>query len=562
LHRFHQYISGVESGKQVTGDFIKLAVKRHLSDIEKSKTDWPFYFDEDAAQMFISFVGLCRHWKNSKFAGNHIELEPHQCFYFGSLFGWKRKDNGLRRFRRSYKQVARKNGKTTELAVISIYHLLADNEKGAQVYCAATKDEQARILVNDAGQIILATPDLRSKFKTFSHTDMVRRVVFPKGKSFIASLGRDSKTQDGFDPSMGNVDEFHEHKTTELLNVIVSGMGARAQPMLNIITTAGFDKSFPCYEVTRRTGIEILKGIKTDDEQFIVIYEPDEDDNWLDESTWIKSNPNLGVSVELNFLRSECKTAVNESGRTEVNFKTKHLNIWTDAADVWISDEKWLLNTHKLTHKDLLKQICYGGLDLAKGTDINSFTLFFPNIKGYHAIKVLMWIPEERAKIVKNELDYIALSKLGYIKLIVGNIIDIDVIVNDILKEVANYNFKSFAFDRYIAYHGIIQSLVGQHGLKGSELGQGFISLSAPTKQFETGAMDEKYEHFNNPILRWMLGNVEIEYDAAGNMKPSKGRSKNKIDGIASTINAIAEWMSGRAIKKESIYNSKNLKTG
>ncbi|GAH01029.1 unnamed protein product, partial [marine sediment metagenome] len=227
---------------------------------------------------------------------------PHQRFYFASLFGWVNKNTGLRRFKESYKEVARKDGKTTELAIVSLTHLMIDKEEGSQVYCGATKEAQATILVNDAGKIINKTPELKNRFRLFTNREKYSRVVYDKTSSFIAPVGADSKTLDGFDPSVGNVDEYHEHKTDEVLNVIVSGMGSRREPLLNIITTAGFNKNYPCYSVKRKTAIEILKGVKVDETFFIMIFTLDDGDDWKDESVWIKANPNLGVSVRMDFL--------------------------------------------------------------------------------------------------------------------------------------------------------------------------------------------------------------------------------------------------------------------
>ena len=555
MKRFHQYIENIQSGKQIAGELIKLAIQRHLNDLERK--DFIYYFDEHRAGMFIRFAEICRHWKNSKFAGKPIILEPHQVFYFGSIFGWIHKETGLRRFTTTYKQVARKNGKTTELAIISLYHLLMDNESGGQVYCAATKEEQARILVNDAGQIANITPEFKKFFKLFKYKELINRVVNIQNKSFITALGRDSNTSDGFDPSMGNIDEFHEHKNTALLEVIESGMGARSQPLINIITTAGFNKSLPCYSVTRKTAIEILKGIKVDDSYFCMIFEQDDTDDWKDETIWIKSNPNLDISVTKVFLKTKLIKAINEAGSTEVNFKTKHLNVWTDAEKVWIQDETWLLNTHQIDKEILKGRKCWGGLDLAKGVDINSFALLFPEAEGKFCILAWFWIPEVKMINNKDNVDYKRWEKEGYIRATSGNIVDIDFITYEIKELAKIYNIQSVAFDRWFAFNGIIQNLL-KDGLKLHELGQGFASMTTPTIEFENLANGHKFEHFNNPILRWMMSNVEIERDAAGNPKPSKKKSIKKIDGIVAIIDALAEYMSTNQ-KNKSIYNRKEL---
>jgi phage terminase large subunit-like protein len=538
MKQFNKYVEGVLSGKIVACEFIKLAVQRHVDDLKK---DWGYMFDEDRVKKAIQFAELCRHWKGSK-AGERIILEPWQRFYIGSLFGWVHKESGLRRFRDSYMQVARKNGKTTMLAICSLIHLVLDNEEGAQVFCGATKEEQARILTNDVAQIILKTPELRRRFRLFKHKDKYSRTIYKKTNSIVAAIGSDSKTQDGFDPSMGNIDEFHEHKTDALLNVIKSGMGSRVQPLLNIITTAGFNKNFPCYTMKRKTSIEILKGVKSDDTFFCMIFEMDEGDDWKDKENWLKPNPNHGVSVIPQFLRDEFNKALNEGSSTEVNFKTKHLNAWVDAPETWIQDEIYLKNNHGMDPKDLEGQECYGGLDLAKSIDLNAFSLYFPEEKAF-----LRWffMPEEKGRDRDNKdgVDYVAWENQGFVEFTPGNIVDHRYLIKKIIDLRAIYDIKSIAFDRYLSHHGTIQGLMDED-MELSEFGQGFVSMSAPTKEYEKLMVSGVLENFNNPVIRWMLGNVVIDMDAAENLKVHKGKSANKVDGIVSDIMALGESMS------------------
>jgi len=532
----NQYIEQVLAGELITGEFIKLACKRHVEDLNK---DWQYYFDEDAAIKAITLAEICRHWKGTK-AGERIILEPHQRFYFASLFGWKHKYTGLRRFKESYNEQARKGGKTTMLGIVSIIHLILDNEEGSQVYVGATKEAQATILVNDAARIILKTPELKGRFRLFTNREKYNRVVYEKTASFIAPIGADSNTSDGLDPSMGNIDEYHEHKTDAVLNVVVSGMGSRRQPLLNIITTAGFNKNYPCYSVKRKTAIEVLKGVKYDETLFVLIFTIDDNDDWKDSECWIKANPNLGVSVRMDFLKAQFTKALNSGGSVEVNFKTKHLNIWTDAAETWIADEIYLKNNGRLTKDDLLGCECFGGLDLAKSIDINAFSLYFPNEKAYLR---WFWIPEEKARKNKDDVDYMTWGRDGWIELTEGDIVDHRFITAKIIELHTIYNIRSTAFDRFLATHGVVQELMNE-GVTLSEFGQGYKSMSTPSKEYEKLMTNAELENFENPIIRWMLGNVELSIDPAGNIKPDKGKSKNKIDGIVSDIMALGESMS------------------
>jgi phage terminase large subunit-like protein len=551
MDRFDSYIEGVMSGRIVTGRLIRQAVQRHLDDLQNPK----FYFDRAHADKVIKVCEICRHWKGAK-AKERIHLEEWQIFYIACLFGWKRSKDGLRKYTQSYMQVARKNGKTTLLALISIIHLLLDKEQGAQVWCGATKEDQARILVNDAGQITQSTPELKKLFKGFMYKDLITRVSYSTSQSFIAALGRDSRTQDGFDPSVGNIDEFHEHSTTQLLNVIVSGQGARMQPLLNIITTAGFNKDYPCYSVTRKTGIEILDGIKRDDSYLILIYEPDEGDEWSDKSTWVKSNPNLNVSVRPEFLVDKLKTAKNEGGSTEVNFKTKHLNIWTDAPKVWIADEIWMSNTIGKPEIELKGRICYGGLDLAKSRDLNSFVLLFPT-DGQFYVRAWHWIPQETLDKEDKE-SYNRWVQDGWLNVFRGNVMRPDDLAGAIMDICKDYKIESIAYDPYLATHGTIQ-ILDDNNFVLSPLAQGIRHLSPHTKEFERLVYSAQINHMNNPILRWMMSNVVTDTDTNGNIKINKQKSGNKIDGIAATINALAQYTEFKE-DVSSIYNKQDIR--
>lgn len=544
MKQVNKYIDDVLTGKIITGELVKLAVQRHLEDLDK---DWDYVFDGQKAKQAIEFAQRCRHWKGEK-AGELIVLEPHQQFYFASIFGWVHKKTGFRRFRTSYKEVGRKNAKTTECAVKACYHLLADKEAGAQCYFVATKEDQARIAFKDATEIIKITPGLNSRFNLFT-----KSIVYKS--SFMKPLGSDSNTQDGFDPSYGIIDEYHAHKDDKMLNVIESGMGARRQPLIDIITTAGFNKAYPCYSSLRKSCIDILRGIKQDDETFALIFTLDEDDDWEDQSMWIKANPNLDVSVKMSYLMTRFTKAKNQGGSKEVDFKTKNLNIWTDVAEVWIPDAIWIKGKKDISKDSLLNQPCYGGLDLAKGIDLNAFALFFPDT--FSAL-LYFWIPEYKANNHRDGVDYIKWANDGHIKITSGNIIDHRQIVFDIKEIISKYDFQSLAFDRFLSHHGVIQDLIDEK-IECHELGQGFISLSEPTKELERLAYSGELNHFGNPILRWMASNAVRDINPAGAIKLNKAKSENKIDGLAALINAIGEWMTFRNEQKGSVYDNKGI---
>ena len=544
----YRYAAGIAEGvKHITidglkkdiaaGKYIKLAVDRFFNDIEKRdfELDWALGYKP------IKFAeNLCNHHKG-KWAGKPFILEPNQHFAFLQTYGWLR-DDGTRRIRRVFKTVARKNGKTSEKAIEALYHINIDGGPGSQVWCGATKEEQARILVNDAGKIAQKSEHLRDMMTYYTYQGQIKRITQNELSGFVSPLGQNSLTQDGFDPSLGVIDEYHAHKTDGILNIVESGMGARSQPLMTIITTAGFDKSHPCFNVTRKFGIDILNNQIQDDSQLIFIYEIDQEDDWQDPANYIKANPNLGYSVNLEYLIDRLQIAKNEGGSKAVDFKTKNLNIWVDAPDVWISDDLWQSNTHGINPEDLKGQPCWGGLDLAGGTDYNAFVLIFPDTyPDIIPVLAFFWLPSDRVKNRRDGQDFTTWVDQGHIKTTPGNIIDYRMMVNDITEIIYQYDFKAIAYDRAMAHSGLAQDLISAD-LELYEISQFITQLSAPTKEFETLVSSGKFEHFNNPVMRWMMGNVVIQRDTNANIKINKSKSLNKIDGIAATINALAQY--------------------
>jgi phage terminase large subunit-like protein len=528
-------IDGIKKNIQV-GKYMRLAVERFFKDIEAAN----FELDWDTGYRPIKFAEkLCHHHKGKLWAGKPFILEPNQHFTFLQTYGWRRSD-GTRRIRRSFKTVARKNGKTSEKAIEALYHLIVDGSDGAQIWCGATKEEQARILVNDAGSIARKSPALRDLMEYYTYQGQIKRVSHKTKMSFIAPLGRDSNTQDGFDPSQGYIDEWHAHKTDDTANVIESGMGAQSEPLMSYITTAGVNKSYPCFAVTRKFGIDILENKLQDDSQLITIFELDKDDEWDNPDNYIKANPNLGASVNIEYFLDRLTIAKNQAGTKEVDFKTKNLNMWVDAPDVWIQDDIWQKNTHGINPDALNGEMCWGGLDLAGGTDFNAFVLIFPRmIDGVIPVKAMFWLPSERVKNRKDGQDFTNWVDQGYIKTTPGNIIDYDIVVGDIMNEISKYQFQSMAYDRAMAHSGFAQDLM-KADVEMFEVSQYILQLSAPTKEFEILVSDYRFEHFNNPVMRWMMGNAVIQQDSNNNIKINKQKSFNKIDGIAALINAIA----------------------
>jgi len=544
-----KYIDDVINDKIVVGSLIKKTVQRHIQDLNRSD----IYFDEKAAERFLKFAHLCRYSKGELAKQNKkIEFTPQQNFRYWCVFGWKNLD-GNRRYRKIYFELARKNGKSEEAAIVCAYGLVADGEYGAEVYSVATKRDQAKIVFEAAREILRKSKRDSSKIDALVNINRFNCSVIETNSKF-EPLASDSDKQDGLSPHIAAVDEYHAHKDSSLLEVIETGMGSRAQPILLIITTAGFNKLSACYQL-RTTAIDILNGKKKDDSFFVAIFTLDDDDDWNDEKNWIKANPNIGITPRLDFLKNQYVKTKTEGIHKEVQFKTKNLNVWTDSSMAWIKDKDWQLC--KGVYPDLTGAECYAGIDLAAVNDMNAFVLVFP-IDGKLYVKSYFWIPEETAK-RKNEIaDYLRWVDDKYVNIAGIQVINQDFIIRDILEEVKKYNMKFFAFDRFMAYNTIVRGLVDA-GFNGFEHGQGFISMSEPTKELEKMVLSRDIIHDDNPVLSWQLGNVELSIDAADNIKPDKAKSSQKIDGVVALVMAINCYMKNKGNNTKSIYEERGI---
>lgn len=553
MNKAEQYIKDVTSGKIKTCETTRLAIERHLTDLETG-IDRGLFFDKRAGEKAINFfskAGL-KHTKG-EFATKTNPLfipEPWQCFILYCLFGWKNAD-GSRRFNYAYVEVAKKNGKSTFAAGIAHYCFIADKEPGAEIYTAASNRDQAKIVFNEAKNMVRNSKELKSLITVYEHSMFVDVTM-----STFKPLSSDQDSFEGKNPSCTIFDEYHVQKTNDLFDNIKSAMASRRQPLLFIITTAGKSRTSPCYDY-RQMVIEILRGIKEQDNIFGIIYTLDENDEWDDQSVWIKSNPNLNISVKQSFLEKELSECKNRESAI-INFKTKNLNIWTDSAKGWISDKNWMKCAGDVTREEMEGQVCYGGLDLAASTDINAFSLFFPK---KCKLLVWFWIPEEKVNKTEDRVDYKLWIRQGYVKTTEGAVIDIDTMSADLLTIIGKYDVKSIAIDPARAYHGIVQNLQKEE-ITMSLFRQGFLSMDAPTKELERLILSGEIDHGGNPVLRWMNGNVEIRMDPAGNIKIDKSKSSNKVDGMVSTVMAIGEYMTNKDNNLlNEIYETGGIKT-
>jgi phage terminase large subunit-like protein len=527
-----QYIKDVQSGKVIACRWVKLAVERHMRDLKSGKKRG-LYFDEEKGMRAVNFFSLLKHYKG-RYQGQPFHLLPWQAFFIYCLFGWMRADH-TRRFRYSYLKVSRKNGKTTLASGICLYGLIADGEKGAEIYTSATTRDQASICFKDAKEIINADANLKSLVQVWTGA-----ITIEANASSMKPVSSEAGNLDGLNPHFALVDEYHAHKNDEVFNVMKSGMGSRSQPLHLTITTAGFNKTSPCFTY-EKTCQEILQGIKSDDSQFAIMYDLDKEDDYLDEKVWIKANPSLGHTPSLEFLQQEVIQAKNNPTQL-VNLLTKNFNQWTDSSSTWIEDSKWMqcIIPDHIDEEYLSTLPCVGYLDLANTRDITAYTkIWIDEREELYYSKTTYFLPQESmlARVKRDGVRYDVWAEAGWIILTPGNVTDYTTIKMMVLDDHLHLDLKCVGYDSWNSSQLVIA--LTYEGVEMHPLRQGFVSLSTPTKELEKMIYTLKILHENNPVTRWMLSNVELSTDPAGNIKPDKKKSSEKIDGIASMVGAL-----------------------
>lgn len=538
-----EYAQGVAKGKIVACKWVKLACKKHLDELKASRRKaFPFYFDPAAANKVCTFLSLMPHTKG-KWARKRetITLEPWQCFAFCSLFGWKIKKNDRRRYRRAYFAVPRKNGKSIIGSGLGLYMFSADGEFGAEVYSGATTEAQAWEVFRPAKQMLERTPALQ---ELLGAEVWAKALLVPDdGSRFEPVIG---KPGDGASPSCAIVDEYHEHDTSELVDTMETGMGAREQPLLLMITTAGFNIAGPCYdqEVDAK---KVLEGSLDDPELFALIYTIDEKDDWTKPAALRKANPNFGVSVDEDFLLSQQKQAM-QSAAKQVRFKTKHLNIWCSAKAAWLNMLEWAKCADLRLRREQFKgERCYLTLDLASRSDVCVLMLIFVReIEGKQHFYLFgdYYLPEaaiENAE--KNANAYRKWVIEGFLQQHDGAEIDFDLIEADMLALVAEFGPDEVVFDPFRAAQ--LEQRLTKNGITAVEVGQTVKNLSLPMKEFESAIKAGRVHHDGNPMLTWMMSNVVAKLDAKDNIYPRKEKPEQKIDGAVASIMGISRAISG-----------------
>lgn len=554
-----RYVEDVLSGRQVACRWVKAACQRHLDDLANGAARG-LWFDPQAAQHVIDWFGFLRHSKG-EWVNRVITLEPWQQFGVAMVFGWKRQD-GLRRFRTSYDEEGRKNGKTTKGAGVALYMLVADDEGGAEIYTAATKKDQARISHSEATRMVKKSPSLRSRVRIYRDSLNVDSTA-----STMVPLGADSKTLDGLNVHCALVDEIHAHPTRDLYDVLETGMSSRRQPLMYGITTAGYDRQSLCYQLHDYTE-KVLNRVIQDDSFFGIIYtidrDRDEGDDWEDESVWPKANPNLGISKKWDAMRSLAHRA---SGMPSVlnAFLRLDLNVWTQASTKWIPRKHWDACAAAVDADGLRGRRCYAALDLSSNTDTTACVLLFPPESPKEPFYVLprFWIPEEnmheRAK--RDKVPYDTWLRSGHLMTTPGNTVDYEFILAQVEADAEIYDIQQLAIDRM---WGMTQIMTRLREIGGDEdwvlgFGQGFFDMAPAMRDFDRLVRGHKLAHGAHPVLNWQADNLVVAQDPAGNIKPDKEKSIERIDGMVALVMAIATSMRGGG-KKKSVYETRGIR--
>lgn len=550
---YDQYAADVVSGKRIAGAYTIAAAKRHLDDLEHGH-ERGITFDHYAAEIVIRFFENVLKHSKGKWAGDPIQLEAWEQFIIASIFGWV-KDDGTRRFRSAYIEVARKNGKTLLASGIGLFMTLLDNEGGAEVYSAATTRDQARLSHGEAVRMVKQSPILKRELRLFKD-NINHEGTFSK----FEPLSSDYNSLDGLNIHLAICDEVHAWKSRDLYDILRTAMGSRRQPLILTITTAGYDRQSLCYQLHEYSK-KILDGVLLDDSHFGIIYAMDEGDQWEDEQVWYKANPNLGVSKSINDLRLQATQAAAMPAALN-SFLRLHLDVWTQAEDRWILPDVWRASGSAIDLDKLAGRKCYAGLDLSTTTDISAFVLAFPpldRVNGRYDILAHFFIPEDNIekRVRIDRVPYDVWIRHGYIKATPGNVIDYAFIMAEMEAAADIYDLQEIAFDRWGAT--AISTEAMERGLNMVQFGQGYASMSGPMKEVEKLILSQKLNHGNNPVLTWMADNTAVAMDPAGNVKPDKGKSRERIDGIVAMIMAMARAIINE--KSGSVYDTRGIRT-
>lgn len=511
-----------------------------------------YLFDAKQGALAVAFFEKLLAHTTGEWAGKPFALQEWQRDdVVRPLFGWKR-DDGSRKYRRAYIEIPRKNGKSTLSAGLALYMLFADNEPGAEVYSAAADREQASIVFDTAKRMIEASPVLSKRCQVFK-----RHIVVPSTNSIYRVLSADAYTKHGLNAHAIIVDELHAQPNRELWDVLTTSTGARRQPLVVAITTAGYDRNSICWE-QHEYARQVTAGLITDPSFFAYIAAAEGADDWTDPVVWAKANPGLGTSVKLEYLAAECERAKSVPAYQNT-FRRLHLNQWTAQESRYVDMAAWDACDAPLP--DLSGRRCYLGLDLATTTDVAAGVMVFPPVTDDEPYYVLprFWIPAdamaERER--RDRVPYSTWVRAGYVTETEGNVIDYGAVQRDIMAWGEQYRISEVAYDPWNATQFAQQ--LESAGVVCVQFRQGFASMSGPTVELVRLIMGRDIAHGGHPVLRWMADNMAVRQDPAGNVKPDKAKSTQRIDGMVALIMALGRATLGG--DSASIYEERGFVT-
>lgn len=532
-------------GDILTGRLVYLAVQRHYQDlIDAGKRG--LVFVPAHGWHVIDFIEKFFVHIKGPLAGKPILLDPWQKFWTAVKYGWRRQVDGCRRFNRAYEEVARKNGKSTWTGPQGSYLHCMDGEIGAEVYAVATTRAQAMTVFKPAfdnvKRWVRRSPGVARSFKIFSGLNQEK---IEMDTSVFAPLPAMAENLDGLNPSAILFDELHAQKTRDVWDVMESALGARAQPLLSAITTAGFILDGICTEV-RGYLISVLEGKRQDDAFFGYVYTLDANDDPFDERNWPKANPGLGCSKTLEYMRGMARKAAALPG-AKVNFLTKDLNIWCNSADGWFAADVWDRGAKKFDPEMLRGRRCFGGLDLASTRDLTAYALLFPPEEPGEAWHVLVWFWCPQAKVDAQEQDDAAPYKRwvqeGWLTPTPGDVTDYGPVRQQILRTLGEYDVVDIGFDRWNAQQLCNELL--EAGVPLVEIPQNTGGMGPGSKLLEMLVYGRQLQHGGNPALRYCAMNVALLFDTNGNYRPDKKKSQlnGRIDGIVAAVMAASRYV-------------------
>jgi phage terminase large subunit-like protein len=532
------YAWDILDGGIVACRYTILAAERHFYDLAQGPGRG-LTFSLPWVHYALSFFGDYLRHSKGEWAGQPLVLSPWQQFAIGSVYGWFRA-GGTRRFRTAYEEVARKNGKSTTAAGVGLFGLAADNEPGAEIYTAATMRDQARIIFNEAQQMVRRSPDLQATLSVFKFN-----ISQDSSGSKFEPLSADDRTLDGLNPHLILIDELHKHRNRAVLDVLDTAMGARRNPLLWMITTAGDDNPESVYAAENAYAIQVLEGTVVDDSYFGLIYTLDQNDRWDDEAVWIKANPNLNVSVKLDDLQRQAEKAARSPPNLPA-FKRLRLNLRTSDANRAIDMAAWAKNSlGPFDPAELHGRRFFAGLDISAKIDLTAWVKLFPPVGEETRWRVVarFWMPADTVeeKSDRDRVQYRRWIDAGLIEATEGNVVDQREILNAVIEDARLHDCASCAYDPWNATTLAVS--LAEQGVPMHEFIQGMKSYTAPTKELGVMLLSEKLDHGGNEVLTWMAASMMSLTDRNENLMPSKKHSVGRIDGMSALIMAIGRSM-------------------